>query len=156
MQQTHQVYGGKMSDQIKELVKRLREKDDFELAAAADDAAAALEAMAGEVAFVKAQLAGTNKNIAGWLQARDDANLRAAVAEIERDRLKAALEALEAVRSDLPEKVSEQWLYEGVRHWHRNCDWDEPRDGSPLNRGDGATVAKILNMIPRKALGGDA
>lgn len=85
-----------------------------------------------------------------------DPAMRAEAAEAERDRLKAALDALEAVRSDLPEKVSEQWLYEGVRHWHHNCDWDDPRDGSPLNRGDGATVAKILNMIPRKALGGDA
>lgn len=73
----------------------------------------------------------------------------------ENARLKAALEALSAVRSDLPEKVSEWWLYEGVRHWHRNCDWDEPIDGSPLDRGDGATVAKLINMIPRKALAGE-
>lgn len=54
----------------------------------------ALEALAGEVAFVKAQLAGTNKNIAGWLQARDDATKRAEAAEAERDRLAGEVERL--------------------------------------------------------------
>ena len=59
------------------------------------EAEAECDRLAGEVAFVKAQLAGTNKNIAGWLQARDDAMKRAEAAEAERDRLKVALQAIE-------------------------------------------------------------
>ena len=107
------------------------------------EAADAIEALVGDVETAKSQFKALQ-----MVTSKEHEDTRA-----ERDRLKAALEALEAVRSDLPEKVSEQWLYEGVRHWHRNCDWDDPRDGWPLDRGDGATVAKILNMIPRKALG---
>ncbi len=38
-----------------------------------------------EVAFVKGQLAGTNKNIAGWLQSRDDNLRRAEFAEAQLD-----------------------------------------------------------------------
>ena len=102
---------------------------------------------------LRIKLANREEEILYWKEATEIANNENIELRAERDRLKAALKALEAVRSDLPEKVSEQWLYEGVRHWHRNCDWDEPRDGSPLDRGNGATVAKILNMIPRKALG---
>jgi len=61
----------------------------YEIAQQAIDA---LEALAGEVEFVKGQLAGTNRNIAGWLKSRDDNLKRAEAAEAERDRLKAALE----------------------------------------------------------------
>lgn len=89
-----------MDEDIKELVKRLRYSaitlnrpggilNPSDWLHAAD----ALEAIAGEVAFVKAQLAGTNKNIAGWLQARDDATKRAEAAESERNRLKAEYDA---------------------------------------------------------------
>ena len=88
-----------MDEAHKELVKRLKRTvyrsdwDDTIVYANPDGVAAAdaLETLAGEVAFVKAQLAGTNKNIAGWLPARDDATKRAEAAEAERDRLKAAL-----------------------------------------------------------------
>lgn len=55
-------------------------------------AADIIEALEREVAFVKGQLAGTNKNIAGWLQSRDDNLKRAEAAEAEVARLRGALE----------------------------------------------------------------
>lgn len=80
------------------------------------DAQRRIEALEAEVAFVKGQLAGTNKNIAGWLQSRDDnlrraefaeaqldealsgcreTNSRAEAAEARAERLRGALRAIE-------------------------------------------------------------
>ena len=85
-----------MDEAHKELVKRLRTHKQPNATYYVDvdctEAALALETLAGEVEFVKGQLAGTNRNIAGWLQSRDDNLKRAEAAEAERDRLKAALE----------------------------------------------------------------
>lgn len=67
---------------------------------------------------------------------------------LDSDAIEAKLEALCKLRSTLPEKISEQWLYDGIRHYQRNCEYDEPTDGDPLDRYDGTTVAKILNAIP--------
>ncbi len=154
-----------MTTDIKELVKRLRawNRDVLGADGTFGVAADAIEALAGEVERWKKnhealqdkigcmKSCGCAYDAAGDICGHHSPKLIAA--EAERDRLKAALDVLSAVRGDLPEKVSEQWLYEGVRHWHRNCEWDEPTDGCALDRHDGAAVAKILNMIPRKALG---
>lgn len=84
-----------MDEAHKELVKRLRAANYSDqpewtpLEVPLDEAADALEALAGEVEFVKGQLAGTNRNIAGWLKSRDDNLKRAEDAEADRDRLKA-------------------------------------------------------------------
>ena len=84
-----------MDEAHKELVKRLRTHKQPNATYYVDvdctEAALALETLAGEVEFVKGQLAGTNRNIAGWLQSRDDNLKRAEAAEAERDRLKAVL-----------------------------------------------------------------
>lgn len=50
-----------------------------------EEVAKTIEALEAEVAFVKGQLAGTNKNIAGWLQSRDDNLRRAEFAEAQLD-----------------------------------------------------------------------
>jgi hypothetical protein len=98
---------------------------------------ARIEALEGEVAFVKGQLAGTNKNIAGWLQSRDDnlkraelaeaqldealsgcrgTNARAEAAEARAERLREALEKLKAHPSIGAIVFTEQYITEsGVR-----------------------------------------
>lgn len=67
---------------LKVQVQFASETDPAMRAEAAEARAAELEA---EVAFVKGQLAGTNKNIAGWLQSRDDNLRRAEFAEAQLD-----------------------------------------------------------------------
>lgn len=52
------------------------------------------------------------------------------------------------LRGQLPAKISEDWVYSAIRHWHRNCEWNDPTDGEALDRQDGMIVAQILNLIP--------
>ncbi len=110
-----------MDEDIKGLVVRLQriqvgmanEEEDAVLAAIA-----AIEALAGEVEFVKGQLAGTNRNIAGWLKSRDDNLKRAEAAEAERDRLKAALEVAQ-------EAMQERRTYCKSWEWKYMATWDD-------------------------------
>ena len=80
------------------------------------DAAARIEALEGDVAFVKGQLAGTNKNIAGWLQSRDDNLKRAEAAEARAERLRVALEAAKEA-ADERRGYCEHWEWKYKAHW---------------------------------------
>ena len=77
---------------------------------------AKVEALEGEVAFVKGQLAGTNKNIAGWLQARDDNLRRAQFAEAQLDEALSGCRETTA-RAEAAEARAER-LRETALHFH--------------------------------------
>ncbi|TXH52601.1 MAG: hypothetical protein E6Q97_15770 [Desulfurellales bacterium] len=103
------------------------------------EALSAIEALEAEVAFVKGQLAGTNKNIAGWLQSRDDNLRRAEFAEAQLDealsgcretnsRAEAAEARAEKMREALVvarEAAGERRSYCQAWEWKYKAQWDE-------------------------------
>lgn len=46
------------------------------------------------------------------------------------------------------EPISIEWLYSAVRHYERNCDWDEPEDGAVPDRQSGEAMGELINALP--------